>query len=538
MPTGRLPLRRPSFTTALGAAAVFGLVLRLVTVAAGQGGLTTHVHPGYDESVYVGAAWLVRSGALPYRDFVFVFPPGFLALLVPIAGVASWFGGPALTVTLVRVLAAIVGALNVWLVGRIARPWLGPTAGLLAALLYATLPIVVQTEASVLQEPFVNLGLLLAVLIWAQRADEDRSVTRLLGAGLLVGAAISMKLVAGVVVVPLLVVGPFVQPVADRVRFAIAACVPLAVSSGLFALLVGWRPVWEQAVEAQVLRGHDGEGLARVRSMLPLLRGQVGVTTYIGPGSWIAVVIFVAMCAAAIWRGGRVGRLWGAIGVTFLVTLMAAPSYFAHYGVLLAPAAVLVTSWVLCCAAAAIRSPRRRVAVSTAVLAVVALAVVATQTVTTVQGLPVGLGQLPRHLGQVVSDDGAPSAGRVSLAIEHLPVDACIVAVRPQVLLDVDRVPSADRKGHVLLDVFGTSLLAAQQGRRRPVDKAGAVAYSSVQTEIVHQSRQCGTFLIATRRCRQGRKDLSAASEGRLDSRSKLIARSGCIQLRREVGTP
>ena len=516
---------------------LLGLVLRLVVIAAKQGGLGANVNPGFDESVYVGAAWLLRQGSLPYRDFVFVFPPGYLVVLWPVAQLASHFGGPALTVTLVRVLAAFVGALNIWLVGRIGARWLGGVGGVVAAVIYATTPVVVQTDAAALQEPFVNLGVLLAVIVWAERPDRERSVGRLVAAGLLVGAAISMKLVSGVFLVPLLIAGPFVRPLADRVRLVVVATLPLLLTGTVFAALVGLRPVFEQAVLAQVFRPRGGEGLSRVDSLLPVLRGQVRFTTFLaGANAWIAVVIFAVACVAAVWKGGPPGRLWGSSGLMLMVVLMASPSYYAHYGVLLAPAASLVAAFVLTGAVAALRD--RRVvstAVATVVLGLLVVAIGATQISTTVEALPVGLGELPDHLGRLVEDRGRPAAGRVSIAIQRTPAGACIVAVRPQPLLDANRVPSADRHGHVLLDVYGSSLLAARNEARQPSALPGAYAFPTVQADIVRQSRDCERIVFARHNCRQGRRDITAATQKRLEAGTRLVATDRCTVLRRRA---
>ena len=50
---------------------------------------------GYDEGVYLGAATRLVNGALPYRDFVLVHPPGIVLLMFPVALV----GGASLTPT-------------------------------------------------------------------------------------------------------------------------------------------------------------------------------------------------------------------------------------------------------------------------------------------------------------------------------------------------------------------------------------------------------------------------------------------------------
>lgn len=339
-------------------------------------------------------------------------------LLWPVTRIASVFGGPALAVTFVRIFAALVGATNIWLIGRIGRRWMGEAGGIVAALVYATAPVVTQTEASVLQEPFVNLFVLLAVVVWADRPDAQRTTRRLVAAGLLVGAAVPIKLIAGMFLVPLLIAVPFARPVADRVRLTIAASLPLAVTGAVIALAVGWHPIFEQAFMAQVLRPQDGEGLSRVDSMLPMLRGQVELTTFLSSASaWIAVLVFVAAGAGAMWKGGRPGRLGGTTGLVVLGVLMASSPYFAHYAVLIAPTVALITGWALTRAYAWVQD---RHVVAPAIVSGGAILVVAigiAQVSTTVDELPVGVAQMGSRLDTIVHDGGRPTAGAVSKSI-------------------------------------------------------------------------------------------------------------------------
>ncbi|MEO8382954.1 MAG: hypothetical protein ABI779_25075 [Acidobacteriota bacterium] len=58
------------------AIAVGGLVLRLVSLLAVGGPLASP--SSYDDGVYYSASALLFRGVLPYRDFVFVHPPGLL----------------------------------------------------------------------------------------------------------------------------------------------------------------------------------------------------------------------------------------------------------------------------------------------------------------------------------------------------------------------------------------------------------------------------------------------------------------------------
>ncbi|HZI02713.1 MAG TPA: hypothetical protein VEZ71_01760, partial [Archangium sp.] len=119
----------------------------------------------YDEGVYFTASALLFQGVLPYRDFIFVHPPGSLLLWSPAAALASGWDA-ATCFVLARWLAAGVGALNVFLVGRLAlRAW-GPGAGVVAALVYATYPELVGVERGPFLEPVLNLACLAMANVW------------------------------------------------------------------------------------------------------------------------------------------------------------------------------------------------------------------------------------------------------------------------------------------------------------------------------------------------------------------------------------
>ena len=66
-------------------ATVLALAVRLFTLT--RPGFLTGVSE-YDDGVYLGAAIRLTQGAVPYRDFAFVQPPGILLLMTPAALVA------------------------------------------------------------------------------------------------------------------------------------------------------------------------------------------------------------------------------------------------------------------------------------------------------------------------------------------------------------------------------------------------------------------------------------------------------------------
>jgi len=179
--------------------AVAAFALRVVPLLRAGGPLGMNVD--YDEGVYFSASALLFRGVLPYRDFVFVHPPGLLyalgitSSLTSLVGVAQAFAAA-------RVVACAVGAANVALAGKVAQRWGGPFAGFLAAALYATYPEVVVVERGPYLEPVLNLACLGAAWVWLSSTPSPR---RIFVAGALFAAACAVKVWGGIWLVAALV---------------------------------------------------------------------------------------------------------------------------------------------------------------------------------------------------------------------------------------------------------------------------------------------------------------------------------------------
>ena len=73
----------------------------------------------YDDGSYFGSAIHLTMGILPYRDFVFIQPPGITLLMTPVALLAKVIGtdwGMAIG----RILTTVASAAGVVLVGLLA----------------------------------------------------------------------------------------------------------------------------------------------------------------------------------------------------------------------------------------------------------------------------------------------------------------------------------------------------------------------------------------------------------------------------------
>ena len=103
---------------AILAATVLGLGLRMFLLT--RPGFLTSGTVEYDDGVYLGAALRFVHGALPYRDFAFVQPPGILILSLPAALVGS-MTSPAAGLAVARVLTVCASAACIPLAGNLVR---------------------------------------------------------------------------------------------------------------------------------------------------------------------------------------------------------------------------------------------------------------------------------------------------------------------------------------------------------------------------------------------------------------------------------
>ena len=180
------------------------LVQRPILIAIGVGLLSlglslwelaaSNVISIYDSGVYVAASIHFVSGALPYRDFTFVQPPGIVLLLSPVALLSRIFGTYN-GLILARFLSCVVAALNASLIA-----WFVRRRGILAMMIagggLAVIPVAVYVNSSVKIDSYCLFFVLLGsifLLSRTNRADQGTTRTLVIG-GALFGIAGLMKL--------------------------------------------------------------------------------------------------------------------------------------------------------------------------------------------------------------------------------------------------------------------------------------------------------------------------------------------------------
>jgi hypothetical protein len=311
-------------TLAIAAATMLALALRLFLVT--RPGFLTSGTVEYDDGVYLGAALRLLHGALPYKDYAFVQPPGIVIIALPGALVGS-LTSQATGLAAARVLSVLASTACVPLAGRLVRHR-GPVTVAVTAGLLAVYPADVLSARTLLLEPWMNLLCLLAVSA-AFRAGRLASPRWLAWAGAAFGCAAAVKFWAAVPAAVLLAVCLVSRPPAETSRLRRAGALAggavggFAVLAGPFALAAPSAFVHETLLD-QVSRGGAytplSLRLAHLTGLIDVLGRNGG---YAAPGT-TAHSLF-AMGAEASTRAVAVG--WPAFAAAALVIAVIAAGY-------------------------------------------------------------------------------------------------------------------------------------------------------------------------------------------------------------------
>jgi 4-amino-4-deoxy-L-arabinose transferase-like glycosyltransferase len=341
---------RPRLADALllgGALVVAGIVF-------GRG---LHAAANYDEGVYVASLDALTHGQSLGRDVYASQPPGFYTLLRAVSLLPS-DGVAALRVPFL--LVALVGVAAAFAIGqKVAPRWGGISAG---SLLMVTAPYPIQAPRIQADTASVVLSLCaFAALVYARRRFVLAAA-----AGALAGAAVSVKLLALPVVVPIAVL--LVAWRSWRLAGAVAAGAA-AVWLGIALAYAGAIPeLWRSAVRDHRLARHLGPSLSdNVHRVLvhPLdWKTPAGILVPIG-----------LVCAVVLCRRVETFALLAWIATSVLFLVLQRPLLDHHFVLL---AGVLGVTAGCGLGAAVDRAPGRWPAVA-AVFVVVAIGLGAAQ---------------------------------------------------------------------------------------------------------------------------------------------------------------
>ena len=291
----------------------------------------------YDDGTDFGSAVRLVDGALPYRDFIMVQPPGITLLMAPIALTAKGLG-TASALAIGRVVTVAASTAGVVLAGLLVRHR-GVLATVVTCGLVAVYPDSVAAAKTVLLEPWLVLFCLLGVLAVFDR-DRLASDRRLLLGGLALGFAGAIKVWA---ILPVLVI---LALAARRPRragfFAAGVAAGFAVPVVPFAALAP-RTFYDSVVVAQLLRVDLvriplGQRLTDITGLSHLQNAPAVLLV-------VMVILILALTAGASALATRLTRRypgpleWFALGTAGLVVaaFLWPADFYYHYPAFLAP---------------------------------------------------------------------------------------------------------------------------------------------------------------------------------------------------------
>ena len=324
----------------VGLVFLLALANRLVPVLRG-GGLSGVI--SYDDGVYYAGAVGLVHGQLPYRDFLFLHPPGVLVALAPVAAVGRWIGETS-GWEVSRLVWMVMGSLTSAVVLGILLP-LGKLPAALAGCAYAVFPGAVLVERTTFCEGLANLCLAVALLLLirdvaATSGDSGRrppTATVPLLVGAILGFATTVKIWG---LVPLAVVCVYALIVLGvRRGLAVAVGGGLTITAICLPFFVAApAEMWRMVVLDQVGRDQGTVFLLRAAQIATMGRLTEG-----GVAAVVVIVTLIGVIAGSVvaWRV-KPYRVVVPLLATTVGLLLVSPIFFPHYlGNLAVPLALL-----------------------------------------------------------------------------------------------------------------------------------------------------------------------------------------------------
>jgi hypothetical protein len=297
------------------------LLLGLTGVVAFVFGRGLHAGASYNEGVYLASLDALDHGQRLGSQVFASQPPGFYILLEAAKAI---FGGSVVEMRVAMLVVALIGCLSAYYVGRCLA---GPQGGFLAMALLAT-PVQVEDAAVRIRADFPSVALSLVAIALALFAVRQKGAAGLVAAILAGGAlaaAVAVKLLATVTVVPVLAIMLRHRVGRLAVGLGAGAAAIVAALLGVYATVLG--PLWDD-----VVRFHLKAGSVPIQGAPRDLRGNflkvAGVLTESqrlrSPFLWLVLVGVVGTLLA--WRRRQLFDalplwLWAAASGAFLILL-------------------------------------------------------------------------------------------------------------------------------------------------------------------------------------------------------------------------
>ncbi|MCU1490081.1 MAG: hypothetical protein JWM85_1486 [Acidimicrobiaceae bacterium] len=436
------------FTVAVCAISA-GLALALALFTLAQPDALFGVHPpftGYDDGVYFGVAVRFVHGVLPYRDFVFVQPPGIALVMSPLALISRAIGtrdGFAAA----RLLTAVVVGANAALAALVLRRR-GRVAMAVAGLTLALFPLTAAAAAQDELEPYVILFCLGGVA--AAFAGRRPTSRQLLLAGLLVGFATTIKLVAAV---PAVVLVLCFLPDWRRMRTVAIGAVAGFVIPMLVFVLPAPSTAFHEMVTDQLGR-KDSVTLSLTQRFVMLFGiGSPANVSRSGVAEVLVVVLALAVVLVyglGIRRSSRLDWYVLAAAAAVLAEFDVSREFFDHYAYLSAPFLALLLGVLAGRATASAQALAARFGARRPLIALGAAALLGA-----LVAIGFGLPHVTGYETRYVSGSNDPGS-QIAAAV---PAGACVVSDQVTTLLVANRFDPARQGCPPVIDPYGMFLV-------------------------------------------------------------------------------
>lgn len=453
--------RQWALTAVITTATLLAVALRLYDLS--RPGFLRGINE-YDDGTDFGSAIRLVHGAMPYRDFIMVHPPGITLLMYPVALVTRDMGTNA-GMAVARMVTVLASAAAVPLAGLLTRHR-GLFAVLVTCGVLAIFPASVLASRTVLLEPWLVLFCLLGALALFDGDQVASGTGRLVLGGVLLGFAGAVKVWA---ILPAAVI---LALTARRPRQAALYAAGVALGFSLPVLpfaLSAPATFYRSVIAAQLFRNDIARTSLgyRLQQMLGLTHfAQLATSALVITG--IAVVLLVG---ATTVLGSRLAHSpppaldWFALSTCALVVVAFVwpADFYYHYAGFLAPFLALVLALpasrlLAALPAGGVRArlgwPRRAATVTAAAAIVVLTAF------------------------QVIAESHNRTSvppGEIAAAKRLIPPGACVVTDQASYAIAIDRFVSAVPRCSLMIDGVGTDY-ALSDGRNPQTGAGGSPA--------------------------------------------------------------
>jgi alpha-1,2-mannosyltransferase len=411
------------------------VIIRVIAVLAAAITLYQVSRPGFlfgitpDIAAWLGGSIRLVHGAIPYRDFDLLQPPGFTLLASPFAFLSEWIGTrDALAV--LRLCTPLLAAGSVLLIGKVVRHH-GRVAVIVACGVMALYPAELYALRSGLLESVVAFFCLAGAALMFEGGSFSPSRRRILLGGIAFGIAGSVKAPA---IVPVLVLAVLCLPdLRNRLApFLTGVVAGFGIPTLPFFLLAPGSFVRDVVTTAL------SSIPATHRVSIPVRLGDITGTSAFGGASAaiIATVVIVGIVVAAfLLRPGRPSTLeWFAIAATVLAVIaqLGPAYYFANYTAFVTPFLGLLLGISL---ARLVAPQSARIGAWIAAVGVVLLFTL-----------------------QVISIHASTTSDIAGIVDAVIPAGGCTLSDAPSKLVTTDRFVAATSNCNTMIDPEGATL--------------------------------------------------------------------------------